>query len=92
MAQRQQAGSDLDLTPPPRIEVDSGLFTIHAAPLTTQLASVVQQSGVRVSQVQVRKTAIIRWRGWTSIRNATSATQYATSHPVPAQGFHGRGR
>ena len=44
----------------PRIEIDSGPFSIRAPTQTTDVACVVQQAGVRASPVQVRKVAIIR--------------------------------
>ena len=77
----------------PRIAiVDSGRFTVRAATQTTHMACIVQQSGVRASQVQVRKMAIIRLRRRAFNRNATSTAPCATSNIAPAQGFHARGR
>ena len=38
----------------PRIEFDSGLFTVRAATQTIHRAGVAQQSGLRASPVQVR--------------------------------------
>ena len=72
----------------PRIEIDSGLFTVRAATQTIHRAGVAQQSGVRASPVQ----GPVRRRGLASIRNATSTALRAASHLAPAKGFHARGR
>ena len=75
----------------PRIEkIDSGL--VGAATLTTHMANVAQQSGVRASPVQVRNMANFKQRGRAFKRMATSTAPSAASHLAPAQGFHGRGR
>ena len=71
----------------PRIEIDSGLFTVRAATQTIHMVSTAQQSGVRASPVQGPVG-----RGQASIRNATSTALRAASHLAPAQGFHARGR
>ena len=71
----------------PRIEIDSGLFTVRAATQTIHRAGVAQQSGLRASPVQGPVG-----RGRAFIRNATSTALRAASHFAPAQGFHARGR
>ena len=72
----------------PRIEIESGLFTVRAATQTIHMISTAQQSGVRASPVQGQ----VRRRGLASIRNATSTALRAASHLATAEGFHARGR
>ena len=72
----------------PRIEIESGHFTVRAATQTIHRVSTAQQSGVRASPVQ----GPVRRRGLAPIRNATSTALRAASHLAPAEGFHVRGR